>query len=337
MVDMRTTADQTDERPDLHGKALVIDGLIVSKWGRELFEEMHRGGLTAANCTCSVWEGFEDSMRAMAQWKRWFREHGDILLQVYGVDDIRRAKAEGKVGIILGWQNSSGFGDSLDTVALYAELGLRVVQFTYSTANLAGFGCMESHDGGISDFGRELVQRLNAHRLVIDLSHVGSRTSADVVALSEQPVAYTHCAPQGLKAHSRNKTDAELRAVVDKGGMIGVTMFPPFMPRGNESTLDDYVSVIEYVINLCGESQVGIGTDFAQGMSREDMMRFLRDKGTGRQLLVPTGAVFPPDFNQISQYPNLTQALERRGWGAARIEAFLGANWMRYFADVWGH
>ncbi|CAN5418294.1 dipeptidase [soil metagenome] len=321
---------------ELHRNAVVIDGLIVSKWGREIFEEMHRGGLTAANCTCSIWEGFEPSMKAIAQWKRWFRENDDILLQVYGTDDIRRAKSENKVGVILGWQNSSGFGESLDTVALYAELGLKVVQFTYSTANLAGFGCMESRDGGITDFGRDLVAALNSHRMVIDLSHVGSRTSADVVSLSVQPVTYTHCAPFSLKNHSRNKTDAELRAIADKGGMIGVTMFPPFMARGSESTLDDYVASIEYVSDLCGEAHVGIGTDFTQGLSRDEMMYFLRDKGTGRQLLQPKGAVFPVDFARIEQYPHLTQALVRRGWKESRIAGFLGENWLRFFSDVWG-
>lgn len=320
----------------LHRDAIVIDGLIVSKWSRDLFEQMRAGGLTAANCTCSVWEDFEASMRLLAQWKRWFREHDDLLLQVYGVRDIARAKVENKVGIILGWQNSSGFGDSLDTVPLFAELGLRVVQFTYSTANLAGFGCMESRDGGITDFGRDLVAALNAERLLIDLSHVGSRTASDVVALSAQPVAFTHCAPRALKEHSRNKSDEELRAVAERGGMIGVTMFPPFMPRGSESTLDDYVTVIEYVSNLCGEQQVGIGTDFTLGLSADEMMVFLRDKGRGRQLLTPKGAVFPPDFSRIDQYPNLTRALQRRGWPERRICAFLGENWLRFLGETWG-
>lgn len=321
----------------VHEEAIVIDGLIVSKWSREIFQDMRRGGLSAANCTCSVWEGFEDSMHAIAQWKRRFVEDGDVVTQVYVVADIARAKAEGKVGIVLGWQNSSGFGENLDTVPLFAELGLRVVQFTYSTANLAGSGCMESRDGGITDFGRDLVAALNASHIAIDLSHVGARTSADVVALSSQPVCYTHCAPASLKAHSRNKSDEELRAIARCDGMVGVTMFPPFMARGSDSTLDDYVDSIEHVMNLCGEANVGIGTDFTVGVSPQDMMYFLRDKGTGRQLLRPNGAVFPSDLCCLSHYPNLTATLERRGWPEARIRGFLGDNWMRYWREVWGH
>lgn len=320
---------------DLHGQSVVIDGLIVSKWSRSLFEAMQAGGLTAANCTCSVWEGFEDTMRAMGQWKLWLREHDDLIRQVYRVEDIAKAKAEGRVGIILGWQNSDGFGEDIRTVALYAELGLRVVQLTYHNANAVGAGCLETRDRGLTDFGHELVAELNRTGILMDLSHVGPQTSADAVKASKKPLAYTHCAPKALKDHARNKSDEELRMVAESGGMVGVTMFPPFMPKGSQSTLDDYIGVIDYVINLCGEEQVGIGTDFTQGKTAEDMAYFLHYKGTGRSLLTPKGAVFPEDFGRIEQYPNLTRAMQRHGWSEARIERILGGNWMRLFGEVW--
>src|SRR5918994_6452757 len=115
------------EAPALHDRAVVIDGLNVSAWSPEVFSAMQRGGVTAANCTCCIWEGFEDTMRQVAQWKRWLAEHADVITQVHGVEDIVRAKREGRVGIILGWQNTSGFDDHLPFVPLFAELGLRVV------------------------------------------------------------------------------------------------------------------------------------------------------------------------------------------------------------------
>lgn len=325
----------TTDNLSLHRRSVVIDGLIVSNWGRALFEAMHSGGLTAANCTCGLWEGFEASMRAIALWKQWFREHGDLITQVYTVDDIHRAKREGRVGIILGWQNSTGFGEDLRFVPLFRELGLRVVQFTYSTANMAGSGCMESVDRGMTDFGRDLVETLNAEGILIDLSHVGTATSLDVIAASRKPVAYTHCAPRALKEHSRNKSDEELRLLAERGGMVGVTMFPPFMRRGSDSTLEDYLDAIEYCIDLCGEENVAIGTDFTQDVSPEGMRYFLHDKGYGRRLLQPKGVVFPKDFARIEHYPNLTAFMERRGWSAARIERVLGGNWLRIFAETW--
>src|SRR5258706_10507562 len=236
----------------LHSESIVIDGLIISRWSRAVFEAMHAGGLTAANCTCSIWEGFEASMHAIADWKQWIRDNSDLITQVYGVDDIMRAKRENRVGIILGWQNSTGFGEDLLYVPVYRELGLRVVQLTYSTANMAGSGCHESTDRGLTDFGRDLVDSLNREHILIDLSHVGGQTSMDAVRASRQPVCYTHCAPYALKNHPRNKKDEELLPVAEGGGLIGATMFPPFMRRGNESRLEDYVDALDYITNLCG-------------------------------------------------------------------------------------
>ena len=88
----------------LHQDSIVIDGLVISKWSRDVFEQMHRGGLTAVNCTCSVWEGFNDTMANIALWKKDLAENADILTPVHSAADIRRAKAENKVGIVLGWR-----------------------------------------------------------------------------------------------------------------------------------------------------------------------------------------------------------------------------------------
>jgi membrane dipeptidase len=275
-------------------------------------------------------------MRAIAQWKTWFVEHDDILTQVYSVDDIERAKREHKVGIILGWQNSVGFGEDLRLVSLFRELGLRVVQMTYHTANMAGSGCLESRDLGLTDFGRDLIAALNAQHILIDLSHVGTKTSEETIHASKKPVAYTHCAPKALKDHPRNKTDQELRLIAEHGGMVGVTMFPPFLRGGNDSTLDDYLDAIEHTLKICGEDRVGIGTDFTQDVTMQDLQYLLHDKGYGRRLLQIDEVINAHDFSRIEQYPNLTARMERRGWSETRIRKLLGENWMRIFRDVWG-
>lgn len=321
---------------DLHSRATVIDGLIVSNWSRSLFEAMREGGLTAANCTCSIWEGFVPSMREIARWKQWLRENDDILTQVYTVDDIPRAKREGKVGIILGWQNTSGFEDDLHLVPLFRELGLRVAQLTYHTANLSGSGCLEGVDRGLTDFGRDLIATLNEQRILIDLSHVGTQTSEQTIRASKQPVAYTHCAPKAIKDHPRNKTDADLRLIAERGGMVGVTMFPPFMRRGNDSTLDDYLDAIEHTVGVCGEDHVAIGTDFTQGHGSDFMHYVTHDKGYGRELLKVGEVVFPKAFGRIEQFPNLTRGMEQRKWTEPRIRKLLGENWLRMFGEVWG-
>jgi membrane dipeptidase len=320
---------------ELHRDAVVIDGLIIANWSRGVFEDMRRGGLTAANCTCCVWENFRGAMDNIAAWKGMFREHADLITQVFTTDDIRRAKTEGRTGIILGWQNVSGIEDRIDYLALFKALGVGVIQMAYNTQNLVGSGCYESRDGGLSDFGREVVAEMNRVGILCDLSHVGANTSRDVIEASTKPVAYSHCLPSGLKAHPRNKSDDELRFIAERGGFIGVTMFPPFLKRGTESTVDDYVEAIGYVIDIAGEDCVGIGTDFTQGYERPFFDWITHDKGYARKLTEFGDIVNPEGIRTIGEFPNLTAAMHRAGWNETRIRKVIGGNWLALLDEVW--
>ena len=322
---------------ELHRDAVVIDGLIISNWGRPVFEDMVAGGITAANCTCSVWENFRDTMANIAQWKRWFDEHGDLIVPVHEAADIERAKAAGKTGIILGWQNTSAIEDRLEFLELFRDLGVRVMQLTYNTQNWVGTGCWESRDGGLSDFGRDAVAEMNRLGIVIDLSHVGARTSTDAIEHSKRPVAYTHCCPSGLLDHPRNKTDAQLKEIAEAGGFVGVATYPWFLPKGADTTVDDALDAVDYVIEVIGEDRVGIGADFTQGQSAEWFTWLRRDKGDGRLLMEDTGTVapMPKGFERLGDYPNLTAAMLKRGWSEARCRKVLGANWQSFLAESW--
>ena len=323
--------------PDsLHDSLLVVDGLNISRFDRSVFEDLRRGGVTAANCTCSIWENFRDSMDQVARWQAHFREHADLITQVFTTADIHRAKAEGRTGIILGWQNLSGIEDRLDYLGLFKALGVGVMQIAYNTQNWVGTGCYERHDGGLSEFGHEVIAEMNRLGILCDLSHVGPKTSEDVIRASTRPVAYTHCLPAGLKAHPRNKTDAQLRSIAERGGFVGVTMFPPFLRRGTQSTVDDYVEAIEYVLDLVGESQVGIGTDFTQGWGPEFFDWITRDKGRARKLTEFGEILNPEGIRTIGEFPNLTATMQRRGWSEARIRRVMGENWIALLREVWG-
>lgn len=321
---------------ELHRDAIVLDGLIIANFGRPVFEDMRRGGLTAANCTCSIWEDFRDSMRQVARWKRWFAENPDLITQVYSTADIHRAKGEGRTGIILGWQNLSGIEDQLGYLQLFKELGVGVMQIAYNTQNLVGCGCYEKNDGGLSEFGHEVIAEMNRTGILCDLSHVGARTSEDVIRASNKPVAYTHCLPAGLKQHPRNKSDAQLKFIAERGGFVGVTMFPPFLRRGKDSTVDDYVEAIEYCLNIAGEDQVGIGTDFTQGYGQEFFDWITHDKGYAHKLTDFGEVVNPQGLRTIGEFPNLTAAMVKRGWPETRIRKVIGENWVRVLKDVWG-
>jgi membrane dipeptidase len=211
-----------------------------------------------------------------------------------------------------------------------------IMQIAYNTQNLVGTGCYESRDGGLSDFGREVIAEMNRLGILCDLSHVGAQTSEDVIKASKKPCAYTHCLPAALKAHPRNKTDEQLRFIAQRGGFVGVTMFPPFLRRGTDSTVDDYVEAMEHVINLCGEEQVGFGTDFTQGYGREFFDWITHDKGYARKLTEFGDIINPAGMREIKDYPNLTATMAKRGWKEARIRKVMGENWVRLLKEVWG-
>ncbi len=320
----------------LHDELVVFDGLNISNWSRAVFEDMRKGGVTCANCTCSVWEGFEATMGNIAEWQGWFRDHGDLLLQVRASGDIARAKREGKTGIVLGFQNVTAFEDQIGYVRLFKEVGVGIAQMAYNTQNLVGSGCYESSDGGLSDFGREIVAEMNRVGIMCDLSHVGPKTSEDVILASKAPACYTHCLPYGLKAHPRNKSDEALRFIAERGGFIGVTMFPAFLPKGTNSTVADYVEAIDYVINLAGEDCVGIGTDFTQDYGPEFFHWLTHDKGYARSLTEFGEVINPEGLRTIGEFPNLTAAMEKAGWPEAKTRKVMGENWVRVLAAAWG-
>jgi membrane dipeptidase len=219
---------------------------------------------------------------------------------------------------------------------LFKELGVGIVQLTYNTANSVGSGCYEGQDGGLTDFGRELVSEINRVGMLIDLSHVGAKTSADAILASEKPVTYSHCCPAALRAHPRNKSDEQLRLIAEQGGFVGVTLFPPFLRWGNESTVADYLDAIEYTINVVGEDHVGIGTDFTQGQGDDFFHYITHDKGRYRRLVDFGPIAMPEGMLRIEDFPSLTVAMERRGWNEARIRRVMGENWLRLLGDVWG-
>ena len=318
----------------LHDDAIIIDGLIIAKWDGSIFADMRRGGLSAANCTVSVWEGFGDTVANIADMKKLIRDNSELVSLVRTTSDIARAKQEGKTGIILGFQNAHAFEDNLGYIEAFADMGVRVVQLCYNTQNLIGTGCYE-RDGGLSGFGREAIAEMNRVGIMVDLSHVGGATSEEAILASSRPVCYSHCLPSGLKEHARNKSDDQLRFIADQGGFIGVTMFPPFLKRGIEATVADYVEAIDYVIDLVGDDCVGVGTDFTQGYDKGFFDWITHDKGRHRKLTSFGTILNPEGIRTIGEFPNLTAAMQKAGWSETRIRKVMGENWVRVFDRVW--
>lgn len=310
--------------------------------------DAHASGIAAINCTLGYVAGPGDPWQVtisdIANQEQLIRAYPRDLLKVVTAADILRAKREGRIGLISGFQNMVMIGDDLERIDMVADLGVRVCQLTYNPANALGDGAIAPGNRGLTEWGRKVVERLNANRLMVDLSHSGENTCLDAARLSKQPISINHTGCRALVDVPRNKSDAELRLVADKGGFVGI-YFMPFLDKASRVTADDVVAHIEHAVRVCGEDHVGIGTDgtitqiddleaFRTELAKEIAER--RKLGISAPGEGPDTLPFAIDLRGKTQYFDLADRLERRGHKAARIEKILGMNFVRYAHDVWG-
>ena len=336
----------------VHAESVSIDGLNISNWQEpETFAHLNLGGVTAVNATVAVWENFTETLDNIARWYPRFERYADIITPVRAVKDIERAKGDRKSGIIFGFQNSSPIEDDLRRLRIFYELGVRIIQVTYNRSNLVGSGYTDSPDYGLSNFGIDFVEECNRLGILLDCSHAGHKTTMDTIEASTKPVAFTHAAPRALWNIQRNKTDEELKALVDKGGVVGACGYAYFLAQKEKATLSDFVDIVDYLVRLVGIEHVGIGMDFTQGQSQQWFQWMIRGRNIDRipRLRIQeagqdwTRTRFDPDFSPIypkglatpADFPNLTRALLERGYSEPDVQKILGKNFLRLFADVW--
>lgn len=328
----------------LYDDAVVIDGLNVSDWDSgAVYQSLNEGGVTAINATIATWENFRETLDHISKWLVRFRERSGQILQVETVDDIRRAKREGKTGVILGWQNTSPIENDLDRLELFHRLGVRIAQVTYHERNLLGDGCMERVDGGLTNFGVDAVKEMNRVGILIDLSHVGVSTTMESIEVSDMPVAITHANAKSYYDHRRNKTDEAIKRMAEKGGVIGATCIRSFLRNSFDATLEDYLDAIDHLIDMVGVDHVAIGTDHTQDQPDEFWRYIGAQQGTkfpSTFTLVdedpkPWQDYYPDELETPAQMPVLSEALLARGYSDEDVRKFLGGNWLRLFEQVW--
>lgn len=305
-------------------------------------------GLAATNNTIGhvFGEGdpFASTIDDIAWWTEAIRLRPDSLMLIRTAADIRAAHEANLVGNIFGFQNTEMFGKDASRVRLFSDLGVRIVQLTYNLRTTTGDGALAPENGGLTDFGRELVAALNKQKLLVDLAHGGEKTTMEAIAVSTAPIAITHTGCAALAAHPRNRGDAELRALADKGGVAGI-YFMPFLTPGRQQMAADIVAHIEHAVNVMGEDHVGIGTD-GGATAIDDMPAFLeefrrnneerRKAGIAAPNEVDNIITTPPDLMGPTQFEQLAGMLSGRGHSDARIEKILGGNFLRLFGEVWG-
>jgi membrane dipeptidase len=310
--------------------------------------DAHASGLTAVNITLGYVAGpddpYEFTLRTIRLWDGIVKARATDLLKVDTAADILRARDEGRIGVIYGFQNTVQVGDQLDRIDEFARLGVRVFQLTYNPSNQIGDGSMAPQNRGLTPFGREVVARLNAQKVMVDLSHSGERTCLDATAASTRPISINHTGCRALCDLPRNKTDAELRGVAEKGGFVGI-YFMPFLNISGHPTAEDVAAHIDHAVNICGEDHVGIGTDgsvtaiddlkaYQSHLEREIAER--AKAGVGAKGERPDTYPFVVDLRGVEQFHRLAAMLKARGHSERRIEKILGLNFLAFAREVWG-
>ncbi|HEV8333582.1 MAG TPA: membrane dipeptidase [Steroidobacteraceae bacterium] len=339
-------------------EAIVIDGLggpgglNHDPAGRLLEQELkdtHESGVTCAHLTVGPVgtkapdTAFMETVRGIAFWEREIDDHPDVLSRVRTAADIAKAKKARRTGLVYGVQDGVAFETDLDRLDDLHALGLRVVQPTYNRRNLLGDGCLEPANAGLSRTGIEAIERMNKLGILVDLSHCGRQTAADAIRLSKKPVAFTHTGCQALADHPRNRTDEELRAVADKGGLSGI-YFMPYLSEGRQPTAADIVRHLEHMVQVAGEDHVSIGTDgnisattvddeFKEAFAKNTRER--REAGIAAPWETEQGYLFAADLNTPRRLATLAMMLADRRHSAARIEKILGGNLLRVFGETW--
>ena len=316
---------------------LIIDALQYVNWPRELFEEAKGGGVNAIHVTISYWENTEATLANIADWRRRFRDHSDLIMSVRTAGDIQVAQSSGKVGIILGFQNCSPIEDDLRKVEMLHEQGVRIMQLTYNNQSLLATGCYEEGDSGVTRFGREVIKEMNRVGMIIDMSHSAEHSTLQTIELSERPIAITHANPSAWHHALRNKSNDVLKALGQSGGMLGFSMYPFHLNAGPDCTLDDFCGMVIDTAELIGIDHVGIGSDLCQNWGYETLewMRsgtwtFKPDYGEGSA----ANADWPrqPDwFSSSRDFGNIAAGLKSKGMAQNDIEKVMGVNWYNFF------
>lgn len=328
----------------LHDDALVIDGLVYHCDGDAT--DLLAGGVNAINITsCHFEADFTQACEEIARWHGLLAQPDSQFLQIETAADLVRAKASGKVGAILGWQNSRPIADELDRIHFFRRLGLRIMQLTYNFRNALGDGCLEPEEAGLTLLGRDAVRLMNEAGIAIDLSHVGERTMRDAIAHSRQPVLITHANARALANLERNKTDDIIRMVAEADGVIGASIYGPMcwdQDPSRKPDLDDFFRHLDYLVEVAGIEHVGFGTDLATGAN---LQRLAYERGHWRRWegINRFNRIFGEDIpsrylsdcNKHSDLPKITEALVARGWREADIRGYLGGNFRRVLDQIW--
>ena len=342
---------------ELHQRAIVLDGnLAPPTWYNfappgwdpqqvtaETVATLRKSGLTAMKLTLGGFNApFEETLAEIAAVQRLIEARPDVFMQIRRVDEIEAAKKAGKLGIIFSFESAAALEDKVDRINLFRALGVRVMQLAYNMPSPFGAGVLSPSDAGLTDLGRKAIARMNELGVAVDLSHANSSTAIAALQASAKPVLMTHGGCAAVHQHPRNKTDPDLRALAQKGGVFGIYDLFYLAPSPHQPTLDVYIAHMTHALDVCGEDHVGIGSDSSfdtldvspEARANWDKVLAAR-KASGMAAPEEDRMPYTEGLNRADRTLVIADALLRRGYPARVAEKVLGANFLRAFREIW--
>jgi membrane dipeptidase len=337
------------EAAKLYRESFILDCNALASIGQLLsqvhYDEIAAGirgsGVTAIKATLGGAIGdFAMTVADIAAADLLIEKKSDLFLQIRTAADFDRARNEKKFGVIYSFESANMLEDKIERVETFRGLGVRVMQLTYNRRTPLGVGCLDGETDGLTDLGRQAIAKMNQLGVALDLSHSNTKTTADGIAASTKPPLITHAGCRAVYSHPRNKEDRELKALADKGGVIGIYMLPYLTASPKQPMLDDYLQHLEHALKVCGEDHVGVGSDVPFfDVDDHDLaeMKQAAEKRKADGIAAPgeDRPTYIPDLNTTRKMELIADALLKRGHKTTAVEKILGANFRRVFGEIW--
>ena len=348
-----STTEYSRQAIDLIGRTTVIDMLNVltldfgkqNKWFKDPetftaadFQPYAESAISVMHPAIGMGgpNAYESALQFFGAWNGFIASTGDHFTRIDSAADLKRVKKSGKMGVVLGLQNSEHFRRP-DDVDLFRGLGQRVSQLTYNARNLIGNGSTERRDEGISDFGIAIIERMNKVGMAVDVSHCGDRTTLDAFEISKKPVLITHSNCRALvPGHPRLKTDDAIKKVGETNSVIGITGVRMFVKGDEPTTVEHVLDHFDHVRKLIGAEHLGVGSDidlYGYDAMPPELNKQLRAGYKGSYAF--REKIDVEGLNHPKRMFDLTEGLIRRKYSDADIEGILGGNFERVLSQIW--
>jgi membrane dipeptidase len=324
---------------------IIIDGLMGGVLTSRVIERLAGSGLTAINLTAvRIGATLPEALRDLAVVRETIDRNSRRLQLATTAADIRSAKTSGRVGIVIGMQDTEPIGRDLHVLRTLHDIGVRIIQITHNRQCYVGTGCVEP-DSGLTAFGRQLVAEMNRLGLVVDLSHCGPKTTLNAIRCSSQPIMCTHANPLAVCPSPRNKSDEIITELAARGGVIGMAAWSPILYRGNRKRprLSDLIDCIDHTLRIAGPEHVSIGTDLCDDLTPtpESWAPSYGPAGAFPEVTAGLGdwyrfeTAMAEGLDTIAQMPALMEMVRSR-YDPALAGKILGLSFMRVFESVTG-